>query len=306
MPISSHSHSGQFCLHAQGKLEDVIQEAIQQGFQSFSFTEHTPRDRVEDLYPEELHLQPEDLFKTFDEYVNEARRLKQNYGDQINILIGAETEYIRPESVELLKSLNTKYNLDYFVGSVHHVNSIPIDFSPELWQKALQHVGNNPEQLFIDYFEHQYDLMQRLHPLVIGHFDLICLFAPEDAKEVFKNSKSVWELIQRNIKYAVSYGGIFEINTSAFRKGWKTAYPQQRLLELMVEQGAQLTLSDDSHGPHQVGLNYHLAKSYLDKCGITSLCMIEKGPDGNGTVVKNVTVDNVWSKFVGTNGITNT
>lgn len=54
MPYSHHSHSGQFCRHATGLLEDVVLEAIHQGFEIYGLTEHVPRYRAEDLYPEEV------------------------------------------------------------------------------------------------------------------------------------------------------------------------------------------------------------------------------------------------------------
>lgn len=54
MPHSHHSHSGQFCKHAKGLLEDVVREAIRQGFEVYGLTEHVPRYRPEDLYPEEV------------------------------------------------------------------------------------------------------------------------------------------------------------------------------------------------------------------------------------------------------------
>lgn len=53
MPFSHHSHSGQFCAHAKGTLEEMIQAAIAKGFDTFALTEHMPRDD-EDLYPEEV------------------------------------------------------------------------------------------------------------------------------------------------------------------------------------------------------------------------------------------------------------
>ena len=56
MPHSHHSHSGQFCKHAKGTLEEVVLEAIRQGFQVFGLTEHVPRYRTTDLYPEEVLL----------------------------------------------------------------------------------------------------------------------------------------------------------------------------------------------------------------------------------------------------------
>lgn len=51
---SHHSHSGQFCRHATGTLEEVVVEAIRRGFEVYGLTEHVPRYRSEDLYPEEV------------------------------------------------------------------------------------------------------------------------------------------------------------------------------------------------------------------------------------------------------------
>lgn len=51
---SHHSHSGQFCRHAKDNLEDVVKEAIRQGFTTFGLSEHAPRYREQDLFPEEV------------------------------------------------------------------------------------------------------------------------------------------------------------------------------------------------------------------------------------------------------------
>lgn len=51
---SHHSHSGQFCKHAVGTLEEVIQSAISKGFSIFGLSEHVPRYRLQDRYPEEV------------------------------------------------------------------------------------------------------------------------------------------------------------------------------------------------------------------------------------------------------------
>jgi histidinol-phosphatase (PHP family) len=53
MPFSHHSHSGEFCGHATGTLEEMIQSAISKNMLGYALTEHMPRD-VEDFYPEEV------------------------------------------------------------------------------------------------------------------------------------------------------------------------------------------------------------------------------------------------------------
>ena len=54
MVVSLHSHSGEFCLHAVGDLEDVVLSAIKKGFLVYGLSEHMPRYRSQDLYPEEV------------------------------------------------------------------------------------------------------------------------------------------------------------------------------------------------------------------------------------------------------------
>ena len=56
MALSLHSHSGEFCLHAHGTLEQVVLKAIEKGFKCLGLSEHMPRTRQKDLYPEEVRL----------------------------------------------------------------------------------------------------------------------------------------------------------------------------------------------------------------------------------------------------------
>ncbi|GAA5823225.1 hypothetical protein JCM5353_005125 [Sporobolomyces roseus] len=269
MTISHHSHSGEFCLHAKGTLVEVVEEAIRQGFTTFGLSEHVPRYKLEHLYPEESHLTPQDLSDTFSRYLKEANRLKELYRDKITLLVGLETEYIDSSGLsELSKLLETSSSLiDYIVGSVHHCDSLPIDFDQPRFDQvlSLQHGSSDDKhskftQLFSKYFDRQYELMDRLRPEVIGHFDLCRLYYPEMD---FREFPEVWEKVKRNIGLGVEYGALFELNASAFRKGWKTGYPGVDVFDEILAQGGRFTLSDDSHGPQAVGLHYDLAYSYL-------------------------------------------
>ena len=55
-------HSGEFCRHAKGRLEDVVEEAHQAGFTTYGLSEHAPRTRSGDLYPGEEDLTPAALY----------------------------------------------------------------------------------------------------------------------------------------------------------------------------------------------------------------------------------------------------
>jgi histidinol-phosphatase (PHP family) len=176
-------------------------------------------------------LTPEYLHATFDKYYCKAVALREKYRSTIRILIGFETEYIRAESISAIRALLQKYNFDYCVGSIHHVLGIPIDYNSALWEEAHKACGGTDESLFSQYFDEQYELLSQIKPLIIGHFDVIRLWAPD---KMVKLSRwpSVWSKVIRNIDTVNEYGGLFELNSAAFRKGFEEAYPTSEIAKV--------------------------------------------------------------------------
>ncbi|KAJ1980978.1 hypothetical protein H4R33_005348 [Dimargaris cristalligena] len=178
------------------------------------------------------HLTTNDLGRIFEDYVQTARQLQQRYqSPEFRILVGAETEYINSESLVQAQALRERHHLDYLVGSVHHVLEIPIDFDAAGYQRALAACGGSLESLFGIYFDAQYQMLTALQPEVVAHFDLCRLFAPRDNLLTTSLTPALWDKVQRNIDYIVSYGGLFEVNSRAFKKGLPDAYPQRDILE---------------------------------------------------------------------------
>ena len=173
------------------------------------------------------------MHQTFDKYYHKAVELREKYASQIHLLIGFETEYIRPDSIRLVKTLQEEYEFDYCVGSIHHVLGIPIDYNFESWAKARDACGSSDESLFAQYFEEQYELFFHIKPLVIGHFDVIRLWAPDKMVQL-RQWPSVWEKVLRNIDLVINYGGLFEVNSAAFRKGFDEAYPTSEILQVSI------------------------------------------------------------------------
>ncbi|RUP48976.1 Polymerase/histidinol phosphatase-like protein [Jimgerdemannia flammicorona] len=274
MPFSHHSHSGQFCSHASGILEDIVLEAIRKGFKIYGLSEHMPRYAPTELYPEEIeaNLSVADLYAKFESFLTEARRLQEKYRSQITLLVGTEIEYITPSYKSHIKAFLAKHTIDYVVGSLHHVNGIPIDFSKELYTQALasiSHDGNaSLPVLFERYFNEQYEMLVAVRPDVVAHFDLIRIFEPVKGMNV---TKSVWQSMVRNADFVIGYGGLFELNSRAWKKGLVDAYPQRDILKYIISRGGKLTLSDDSHGPADVGMYYDRLYNYLEIMEITTL-----------------------------------
>ncbi|KZT42307.1 histidinol phosphate phosphatase H [Sistotremastrum suecicum HHB10207 ss-3] len=289
MPHSHHSHSGQFCRHAKGTLEDVLKAAINQKFRVFGISEHVPRYRKVDLYPEEDGLEIEELSDTFEKYFDEAHRLKKAYSQEISILVGLETEFITQLDLEHLSSAIQRHGcvIDYLVGSIHHVNGIPIDFDRVTYDRAVasfasaSNSSSTPDILdrfYEAYFDAQVELMEKFHPEIIGHFDLCRLYEPSIQ---FRSRPNIWSKIERNVTFGISYGALFELNAAAFRKGWRTPYPGEDIFELIRHKGGRFALSDDSHGPLVVGQNYDRLFRFLREVGLQEIWYLKQSDREN-------------------------
>lgn len=204
------------------------------------------------------------LSDLFSSYIVEAHRLKSLYASQITLLVGLETEVIASpsspsSSYDALQTLLDEHGdkIEYLVGSVHHVNEVPIDFSEEMWKEAVRSLSPSSPlsqptpatetaasfsdgllgHYFAAYFDAQLTIMERFHPEVIGHFDLCRLYVPNirlDSPAYTYEGEEVWKKVVRNVDYAISYGACFEVNAAAFRKGWGTAYPGEEVLKVRL------------------------------------------------------------------------
>jgi histidinol-phosphatase (PHP family) len=166
----------------------------------------------------------ESLVKLFDDFYAEAQRLRDVYAGKIQILIGFESEYIRPSTLQIVQGLLDKYTFDFFMGSLHHTHTIPIDFDRPMYEQARAKAGGTDERLFEDYFDSQYEMLRALQPPVVGHFDLIRLLSDHRDAD-FKDMNRVWDKVRRNLDFVASYGGRLELNSSGLRKGLAEPYP---------------------------------------------------------------------------------
>ena len=152
-----------------------------------------------------------------------------------------EIDWMRASSKDWIEYLLSSYQLDLFVGSVHHVHGIPIDFTPECYAKALassearkaSDVRSAETKLFEDYFDAQLEMVTALRPPVVGHFDLIRLLS-SDPNQNLQSNPTVWEKIERNLKAIQSYGGALELNSSGLRKGLKEPYPNLEICRVRL------------------------------------------------------------------------
>jgi histidinol-phosphatase (PHP family) len=276
MPWFSYhgGHSGQFCRHAKGELERVVERAVEAGFTHYGLSEHCPRYRAEDLLPGEEDLTPDDLGRTFEAYAAYARSLRERFAGRLDLLVGFETERLPPgDWLARMRGLRTRFVPDYIVGSVHDVDGHVIDYSADGTRAVAEAVGGM-EILQARYFDAVADLVTQLRPEVVGHIDLIRKFdgqQPSFSPQVYRHIDAALEAV-RSVK------GVLDVNCATHRRGLGPVYPLPEILIRAQRMGIGVTLGDDSHGAHDVGVGLDASLRAIAAAGYREVCYLAK-PD---------------------------
>ena len=238
-----HTHST-FC-DGKSTPEEVVLKAIELGFSTLGFSGHgyTPFD---------LHY----CMKDTDGYLAEIIRLREKYRDHICILAGVEEDAFAPVD---------RSRFDYVIGSSHyfHVGEryLPIDSGHELFLEGVKAYGGDILALAESYYSNFCSYLEARRPDIIGHFDLITKF-DEVGEPLFRDHVAYNRLARSYAARAAAVGCVFEVNTGAISRGYRTeAYPSNEILYQLLQEDARLILSSDSH--HADTLTTHFEETKL-------------------------------------------
>jgi len=267
--ISLHGgHSGEFCTHAENSLAEVVAAYEARGFSWVGITEHMPPPDNRFLFPDEraAGLTPRNLAQRFDRYIAACRRLQEACAPNLKILVGFETETYTG-SIEFARKLIEAYTPDLIVGSVHHVDDINFDFNKDQYKGAVQALGGI-DALYRRYFDQQFEMITRLRPRVVGHFDLVRIFDPDYPERLRRPDIS--KRIDRNLSAVKELGLILDLNMRALYKGAKEPYPSRPILEKALSLNIPVVPGDDSHGVATVGKHIVTGIELLEEMGFNT------------------------------------
>lgn len=265
-------HSGEFCDHAKSTLEEVIDAAIAGGFTHYGVSEHCPRYREVDLYPGEERLGLSGLADAFERYATRAFELRDARAEQIELLIGFETETLPPEGwLEAMTRLRKAYSFDYIVGSVHDICGRWVDYSAGDTATLAADLGG-PEALHLAYFDAVTAMVEQLKPEIVAHLDLVRKYEPPG----FVFSERVVRKIHRTLEAIRANGAVLDVNCAAFRNGYGPVYPLAQILESARQMDIPVTLGDDSHGVDTVGVGLDESLTTIAKAGYRSVAYLTR------------------------------
>lgn len=254
-----HTHTV-FCDGASTP-EEVVLSAVRKGFDTLGFSGHghTPFDSSY-------------CMQDTAGYLRTVRDLACQYKDKLQILAGVE------EDAEYLLN-RTEY--DYLLGSSHYLRKngvrYPIDSNPECFQKCLEVFDQDVLALAENYYSFFVDYILRRKPDIIGHFDLITKF-DEMGESLFLKNPDYNRLAVAAIEKAATAGCVFEVNTGAISRGYRTTpYPSEPLLSTLHRIGARVVLCSDSHHADTIDFAFDDAKSILRDVGFKEAWTFDNG-----------------------------
>ena len=254
--ITQNLHTHSTFDDGQNTMEEMVRAAISAGLSSLGFSIHTPMP-----YPACWTI-PNGRMA---DYIAEARRLKTAYQDQIAVFCGAEWD---------LYSAERALGFDYVIGSIHHIPAndtlYGVDSTPDETRQYLRVFGS-ADAAAEAYFR-QYAALSKIDEVdIVGHIDLLTKF-DEQGSFFQPDSARFLNAALDAIDVLIAAGKIFEINTGAISRGYRTTpYPSAKLLGEIVRRGGKITVSADAHRAQDVTCQFAESEALARACGATEL-----------------------------------
>ena len=223
--------------------EEIILEAIERGFGSIGFSEHSYL--VHSFYPNQLTM------PKMERYRQEVAALKEKYRGQIDVFCGLEYDFYSDFVPE---------GYDYLIGSVHYIDCgdavATFDHGVDETKEFIdRYFGGEPLAFAKKYFETVARLPEKYAFDIVGHFDL--LVKNNDKGHFFDvTSKQYLDYGFEAIHALRGKIPFFEVSTGAMVSGKRNCpYPEMPFLKEFRDCGVGAVITSDCHN-----------KLYLDGC----------------------------------------
>ncbi len=268
-----HTHTV-YSNHGQGKPREVAAAAVERGLVALGFSEHFPLPAGFTEPSGSANMRWEQI----DQYVREVREAQEEFGDHIKILLGYEVDYL-PAVDAVMRANLAKYPADYQVGSIHIVDRFRsdhenwlIDYTPELFQEGMQEHGG-AEAVYTRYYQLIREFAQTHTHQIVGHLDLIKKF--NEGQRFFDMSGEAYlSQVEATLDVLKVTNKIVEINTSGLFKGIGELYPDEPILQMILERRLPICLSSDAHRPEHIAREFSATWEKLTRRGFEQLTQL--------------------------------
>lgn len=246
-----HTHTI-YCYHAVNTVQDVILNAIKNGWKTIGISEHAPLN---------VHRRFRLNLNNLDDYIQEVSFYKRKYKDQIKVLCGLEAEYDESQFTFYSKLRHSK-GIDYMILGNHNMGN-PNDCKD--W---------NVNRVDVEQYGIQLEAAAKSGLFsYVAHPDIIYRYY---LKWDDKSIKLAKKIITLSIKYDFPLG--FNLNGLRM-KVVDFDYPCDMFWKMVAKSKAKVIVEADAHDPYtmsnemvQKGINlikeWKLEKNLISKLTI--------------------------------------
>lgn len=260
--IKSNLHTHSYYDDGKDSIDEMVQTAAQKGFSVLGFSGHA-YNPIDDgsMTPEKTAAYRQDVL-----------RCQKNPPAGMEIFLGIEEDSLSPVNPD---------DYDYVIGSVHFLvkdgHASPIDYSKERFEQMLAQEWNNDIYAMSETYyqaikaQAKNDRMQ-----IVGHIDLIAKYNDDEKYFRFDDPK-ILAMVQDAVKDLVKAGKIFEMNTGAISRGYRSqAYPSDPILNLIYQNDGKLLINTDCHNREDLDLGMSECIERARHAGFTDLYTLTK------------------------------
>ena len=245
-------------------VREMAEKGLRSGFSSIGLCVHSP-------IPGESWCATEDGVRSFISNVHDAAEMLRG---RLPVYCGIEFDSVSTCDLSVF---------DYVIGSVHVLQAPGgpwyYDASREETLRMIETVyGGDRNQAAEDYYARVGSLAEVGAVDIVGHFDLLTKFdEPECVYDV--HSSRYRDAAHFAMERLVNAGKIFEINSGAVSRGYRTSfYPSREILCLLREMEGKIFLSSDAHTVENVGYAQEQERNLARSCGFREIWILT--PDG--------------------------
>lgn len=238
----------------------MLASAVEQGFTLYGFSPHSPI-----CIPSPCNMKEEDVAP----YLQEVRRLREEYAGRCRVLAGMEIDYLGPQwgpALDYFKQMP----LDFRIGSVHFIPAqngeyVDIDGHFDAFKRKMRENFQDDIRYVVETFYSQSVAMVQAGAFdILGHLDKIAqnaaFYAPGIEDEPFYK-----DALEGLIEAVVSAPGlIVELNTKAFEEHSRF-FPVPAIVRRLRRAGVPVIVNSDAHRPERINSGRLQGLALLDR-----------------------------------------
>ncbi|MBO4512774.1 MAG: histidinol-phosphatase [Victivallales bacterium] len=252
--VNLHCHTER-CRHAEGKVRDYCQKAVEQGLKILGISDHSP-------FPDNRLSSIKMQYSELEGYRQEIEDARAEF-PELTILAGLEVDYDDDYPLDFYqREFKERLDLDYMITGVHYVR----DASGNA--VFASHSSLASMEIIHKFIDKTLFLLKSGIFEFMAHPDMV-------AVSIDRWKPEIEELFSKVIQTSIDCKMPLEINAYGLRKpmydypeGRRHPYPWRPFWELAAKSGIPCVISSDAHKPVDVCGNMPDVFSFANELGI--------------------------------------